>query len=84
MFKFNQEVIYTGQEDKISKKGNQYKIINMLDENGRQFSCMAEPEAYIPDTLNQLDRVDVTFKLVVGRYLSLSILGMEVSDAYSR
>lgn len=84
MLIFNQEVIYTGQEDKISKKGNRYKLVNLLDENGRQFSCMAEPDAYIPDTLNLLDKVNVTFQLKVGRYLSLSILRMEVSDAYNR
>ena len=76
--RFNQEVVYTGKEERTSKKGNNYTVVNLLDATGKQFSCMLTQEAFIPAYLKQLDKVLVEFELEVGRYTSLKVAEIDL------
>lgn len=73
---FNQELIYTGYEKKVSKAGKEYVIVNLLDPNGRSFGSICECE--IPKDLKQLDLCNVTFKVTTGQYLNLKIIDLAV------
>lgn len=75
MLKFENEIIYTGHQNRTSKQGKEYILINYLDESGQTFGTMAE--CIIPDNLKQLDRVKVQFGVVTGRYVGLKTLGLQ-------
>ena len=76
MFKFTEEVIYTGAVTRKSKKTDkEYTLLNFLDENGQSVSAIADCD--IPK-LNQLDRMLATFKLELGRYMQLKIVDIQV------
>lgn len=71
MLKFREKVIYTGKKDLISKKGREYTIVNFLGDDGNTFGTVAE--CPIPD-IKQLDKVEVLFQVVPGRYVQLKVL----------
>lgn len=74
MLKFKEKIIMTGIERRVSKQGNEYLIINYLGENGQTFGTIAE--CFIPDGLKQLDKVEVDFQVVPGRYTQLKTVGI--------
>lgn len=75
MITFEKELIYTGKQDRISKKtNNPYTLVNYLGETGESFSTIAECK--VPE-LNQLDKVKVLFNLVPGRYFRFETLHIE-------
>lgn len=73
MLLFTTDVIYTGTESKVSKKGNPYQLVHMLDPQGVAFSCMLEEGSMVPPELKQLDHVSAKFKLTTGRFMGLSL-----------
>lgn len=76
--KFNQELIFTGKEDKKSQKtGRDYTIIKLLDEEGNQISCIAES---IEKNIIMLQKVHVAFELRVGKYIQLKALEVRSID----
>jgi hypothetical protein len=76
MLEFRENCILTGIEKRISSKsGEVYIIANILGENGKTFSCVVECE--IPQGLSQLDKVDVEFKVIPGRYTQLKVIGLK-------
>lgn len=73
---FENNVIFTGVSKRISKKtDNEYLIANFLDDEGVQFGALVK--CNIPE-IEQLDVVNATFDLSVGRYMSLSVIRLEV------
>lgn len=71
-FKLNEELIYTGKVEGISKKtGEPYTILNYLDNTGQVFGTMVTCE--VPN-LKQLDKVEVIMELQVGRYTTLKTI----------
>lgn len=74
MLKFKEKIIMTGIERRVSKQGKEYIIINYLGENGQTFGTIAE--CYIPDDLNQLEKVEVDFQVIPGRYTQLKTVGI--------
>lgn len=77
MLEFNEKMIITGVEQRVSQKtGDTYKIANFLGENGQTFGCMVEGNINI-NGIEQLDKVDVKFKVIPGRYTQLKVLDMK-------
>ena len=75
MFEFKETLILTGIENRISNSGRKYTIANFLGENGRTFSCVVD--CPVPEGLKQLDKVEVDFKFVPGRYAHVRIIGIK-------
>lgn len=74
--KFEKEMVYTGISKRISKKTNtEYILVNLLDEEGVQVSCIARCE--IPQNIEKYQDVNVIFNLTTGRYNTLVIEGLE-------
>lgn len=73
MFEFSEEVIVTGISNRVSKQGKEYKVLNILDENGQTFGCMVD--CVLP-RINQLDRLNLRFKVVPGRYTQMKVIGV--------
>lgn len=69
---FKQKLIFTGSSERKSKKGFTYTLINFLDDAGESFSCMSDLDYDIK--CKQLDKVNVHFKVVPGRYTQLRVL----------
>lgn len=71
-FRLNEELIYTGKVEGVSKKTDKpYTIFNYLDNSGQTFGTMVTCE--VPN-LKQLDKVEVVLELQVGRYTSLKTI----------
>ena len=75
MLEFIEELVVTGIDERISKQGNKYTIVNYLGENGQTFGTVAE--CNIPN-IKQLDKVNATLKVYPGRYLQLKTIGLEL------
>lgn len=77
MLEFKEEnMILTGIAEKESKKtGNEYLIANFLDEEGNTFSCMVDFPINKTE-FKQLDKVDVIFRVIPGRYTQLRVKNM--------
>lgn len=60
--KFKTKCTYTGIEVKQSKKGNVYKLINFLDDNGKTFSVLTTVD--VPGDIKPLDKINVEFELL--------------------
>ena len=75
MFKFKEKMIFTGKKEMISKQGKEYTIINYLDDAGNTFGTIAD--CSVPDSIKQLDTVEVTFEVVPGRYIQLKTLDIK-------
>ena len=67
-------IVFTGAEIRVSKKGEEYILVNFLGSDGKTFACVCDCQ--IPSNLKQLDRVDVTFKVLPGRYTQLRVLNL--------
>lgn len=76
MMYFESPVIYTGRSEKVSKKGNNYTVVNMLSADGEAFSCMLKEGQTMPD-LNQLDRCNALFELRTGRFMQIALMRIE-------
>lgn len=75
---FIQDMIYTGQEPKISVKTQKpYILVNLLDDTGKTITCIAEQ---IEKNLVMLQHVRVAFKLDLGKYTSLRALDVSSID----
>lgn len=74
MLKFDTEIILTGIEQRRSKEGKDYTMINYLNPNGQSFGTIAD--CSIPSDLQQLDKVYVTFQVVTGRYMQLRTISI--------
>lgn len=74
MLEFQEEMLFLSKEEKTSKKGNKYTLINYLGDK-ESFTTMAE--CIVPD-LKKLDKVLVTFKVYPGRYLQLKTIDIEL------
>ena len=73
---FKETCILTGIEQRKSKQtGKSYIIANFLGENGKTFGCIVDCE--IPQGLKQLDKVEVRFKVVTGRYTHLRVTNIK-------
>lgn len=72
--KFQCERIITGVEKKTSKDGNEYILIHFLNDDGRTFSCVSEVP--LPSDIKQLDKVNVEFQIIIGRYINLRVVGI--------
>lgn len=72
--RFQTERIITGAEKKTSKNGNVYTIINFLDDNGRTFSCVSDVS--LTSDIKALDKVNVEFEIITGRYTNLRVVGI--------
>lgn len=70
---FEQRCIITGQEQRTSQKGLNYVLINILDDNGKTFSCISDVTI---EDLKPLDTYNVRFKVIPGRYLQLRVVGI--------
>jgi hypothetical protein len=76
MLNFKEKMILTGITQRISQKTQEkYLLVNFLGEDGQTFGCMADCE--IPQGLEQLDKVEVDFKVLPGRYTQLKVLGLK-------
>lgn len=75
MLKFKEKIIMTGIERRVSKLGKEYLIINYLGDDGKTFSTLAE--CHIPEDISQLDEVEVTFKVIPGRYVQLKTIDIK-------
>lgn len=75
MLKFEEKMIYTGKINKVSKQGNNYTIVNYLNDDGKTFGTIAECE--ISEDIRQLDEVLVKFEVIPGRYVQLKTVGIE-------
>ncbi|MEW9097384.1 MAG: hypothetical protein AB2417_20110 [Clostridiaceae bacterium] len=76
MLEFKEKLIYTGSDERTSTKTRvDYQLITYLGENGQTFSTVADCQ--IPSDIKQLDRVEVTFKVVPGRYIQLKTLDIK-------
>ena len=72
-FKLNEELIFTGKVEGVSKKTDKpYTILNYLDDTGQVFGTMVTCD--VPKDLKQLDKVEVVMELQVGRYTSLKTI----------
>lgn len=75
---FEKELIFTGVSKRTSKKtNNEYLLVNFLDEDGIQFSALAE--CNVPSDLKQLSTCRATFNLKTGQYMGLSVGLIEVA-----
>lgn len=75
MLEFKEILIYTGKDERVSEKTQKpYTIVNYLDDKGQTFGTIAE--CNIPIDLKQLQLVEVTFKVIPGRYLQLKTLSI--------
>lgn len=70
---FEQKCIVTGKEQRTSQKGLDYTLINILDDTGKTFSCMADVDV---SDIKPLDTYNVRFKIIPGRYLQLRVVGI--------
>lgn len=71
-------MVFLGLEKRVSKKTEQvYHVGNFLGSDGNIVQCMIE--CPLPDGLKQLDRIDVLFKVIPGRYTKLSVVGIRKS-----
>ncbi|MDY0237106.1 MAG: hypothetical protein RBR71_13855 [Gudongella sp.] len=78
-FRLNEELIYTGKVEGISKKTDKpYTILNYLDDTGQVFGTMVSCE--VPKNLKQLDKVEVVMELQVGRFTSLKTIEIKKVD----
>lgn len=76
MLEFMEELIVTGVDERISKQGNKYTIINYLGETGQTFGTVCE--CPVPN-LKQLEKVNATLKVYPGRYLQLKTIALEIA-----
>lgn len=73
MLKFNEKLIYTGHSERTSKQsGEIYTIVNFLGSDGQSFGVIAKTN--IPNSIKQLDTVDVLLGVTTGRYVGLQLL----------
>lgn len=73
--KFKTQKIVTGVENRVSTKtNNPYTLITYLDDNGTTFSTITTENTVIPTGLKQLDKVDVEFEVLPGKYMQLKTL----------
>lgn len=75
MFKFKEKVIFTGKKSMVSKQGRDYTIVNYLGDDGNTFGTVAD--CLIPDSIKQLDEVEVTFGVIPGRYVQLKTIDIQ-------
>ena len=76
MLEFIEELVVTGIDERVSKQGNKYTIVNYLGENGQTFGTICD--CNVPN-INQLDRVVAKLKVIPGRYLQLKTIGLEIA-----
>lgn len=76
MLEFEERLIYTGKYERISKKGDNYTVLNFLDDEGKTFGVIANCK--VPENLTQLQEVLVKFKLTPGRFNKLEIISIEI------
>lgn len=75
MLQFNSVCIFTGFALRKSKNsGNSYNLVSFLGSEGQTFSCIMDCSK---PNLEQLDKVNVTFKVVPGRYTQLRVLDLK-------
>lgn len=75
MLEFIETMVLTGIEKKVSKSGTEYTLAYLLGENGQTFSVPVDCE--VPEGLQQLDKVEVLFKYVTGRYPHIKIIDLK-------
>lgn len=76
---FNKTLIFTGIIKRVSKSTNkEYKLISFLGDNGQTFTALLDTY-FEEDLINFLDKLNVTFRLNVGKFLSLSVIGVELA-----
>ena len=73
--KFNAKCTYTGMEVKQSKKGNVYKIIKLLDDNGKTFSVLTTVD--VPEGVKYLDLINVELELIFA-YKNIYIRAIKI------
>lgn len=61
-------------EKRVSKKQNSYLIGNFLASDGKIIQCMIDCE--LPNDLKQLDKIDITFRIILGRYMRLLVINI--------
>jgi len=78
MLEFKEKCILTGISKRTSTKTNEeYLLINFLGEDGQTFGCMGSSDlAADVQGLQQLDKVEVNFKVIPGRYTQLKVLSL--------
>lgn len=75
---FKSEKIVTGIETRKSKKtGNDYTVINYLNENGSTFSSMVSDDCPLPADLKQLSKVQVEFEV---SFYNGNVTGLKTID----
>lgn len=71
-------MIFMGVEKRVSKKTKEpYLVGTLVGANGNIVQTMIECE--LPAGLQQLDKVDVLFKVIPGRFTKLSVIGIKKS-----
>lgn len=75
MFKFKENIIFTGKKEVVSKKGKEYVLFNYLNDEGEIFSTLAKCD--LPEDIKQLDEVEVEFEVIPGRYIQLNTLDIK-------
>lgn len=75
MFDCKVRLIITGIEEKVSKNDKKYKVAYFLGENGKTFSCVVDCD--VDEDIRRLDLVEVTFKVLVDRYINLKVIDLK-------
>lgn len=76
MLEFKEVCILTSiQQRKSNKTGKPYTIAFFLGENGQTFGCVVD--CSVPEGLSLLDKVEVGFKVIPGRYTHLRVISIE-------
>ena len=80
MIKFDKEMILTGIEKKMSKKGNEYYVINFLDDNGLGQQSMFKGDTPNDQYFKGLEKLKpylFTFQVTLGKYKNCDILNLQ-------
>lgn len=71
-----QQMVFTGCEKKTSKKGTEYYLVRLLEENGEQISVMTDVDPNELGVLKKLESYVCDFELTLGRYMNLKLINI--------
>lgn len=73
MLQFEKQLIITGAEQKVRKDNTAYTLVHVLGENGATFACIYKGDINKVMSVKKMEKYNLCFELVVGRYTILSI-----------
>ena len=76
MLQFEKQLIITGAEQKVRKDNTTYTLVHVLGENGATFACIYKGDINKVMSVKKMEKYNLCFVLVVGRYTILSITGV--------